>query len=384
VTPRYHYLEVTGGPAPRRIDMPTTTYRPLNRPRPGAPLVVQLGWTSLGAVDLATGALRTDTSRNLGDVHHLVVGGGVVYAAADRLRRWERGALVASTDLAAEALAGHPPLGPIWLVADDTLLAWDGSAGAPRSLAEASAADIIDASPTEAIFTNLYDLYRVRPGAAPERWFTFHEDAYLADLDASTGRLLLSTDGGVSIVAPDEERVIGVANDDCWSPSFPRLARGIERAVIDAEAAVRVYDTASGRLVGSLDTADTVTLDAEFLGPDAGTLAVLIEDAVLLWPIGAARAARWTLPLTASPVTLAASSDGLELAIGFDDGSLAWTTVADARAAATSLRVHAAAAPTACDDGSTAVTTLDDLRGTSLEDEDDEDDWCDGGDCGAE
>ncbi len=359
----YRTLGVTaaGGAGLHDIALPGYTTVAPARPRDGGPVVVALGDSSLAAIDVSSGTVHTDGTRNLTEAASLLARGGDVVSSSDAARRWHWGALAATGPRTVTAMASAGPTLPIWLVADDQLQRWDGISGA-LPIASAGACDILDATADTVAYTDLYDVMRLGPDGTPATWFRYDDDLILADMDVPTDRLLLANDGGVSVVRPATGRVFAVDNVACWSPSDATLATGVERMALDGDSRIDVYDTSLGARLSSLEIVGYATALA-FVGPEADQLVVLVDEAVLLWRIGVAKVRTWPLHPDLAPTGLDVSTDGRELALGFKDGTVMWLGMDELVEDSVERAARLLPPGEPCDDGTAAIRSIDLLRG---------------------
>lgn len=369
-------LTITAAGREQVWPLPATTYGALARPSGAGPLGLTFGDVTVAAVDVATGDVRTAADRNLTAPTRVLARGGDVVSIAEATRRWHAGALRDQALGPVAALAAAGPGAPLWLVIDDQLHRWDDDAGAPAPVADAGACDLIDATVDEVAYTDLYDIWRRSTDGTVTRWFTYDDDAILADMDLTTDRLLLATEGGISVVWPTQARVVGLPNVGCWAPSTPAFATGAPRLALDGDDRVDVYDTDQGRHLGGL-WVDGFAAALAFVGPDADTLAILLDRELVLWQVGTTVRRRWPLPVGRQGAALDVSLDGREVALGFTDGAVMWIGMDELLRDSAELLARRLPAGEPCDDGPPPVDDIDTLRGEPASDDSDDEPYAD-------
>jgi hypothetical protein len=259
---------------------------------------------------------------------------GAVAVAADRLRLVRDGAPAAIGPAGVRQLAVAPPGRPIAAITDD-VVTWDPATAVVDVVArDHLAASVLDRAGDELTWNVAGSLYRARAGGGVEPWIGLPDGADPVALDAATGRVAWR-EGDVYRIADVDARdvwTLQVAGDrGCGATGRVRFERGTTRFAIQTGTWIERFDLVDRARLGAvrLDGAHAAAWD---LVAGTGELAIAAAGEVVLWRPGAAAATRWVPPIARGPDELAVDASGAELAIGYEDGGVAWIHLAGLRA----------------------------------------------------
>lgn len=285
-------------------------------------------------VDLATGALRRPEG-NSRSIHGVAVGGGTALVNSDRLREFAGGAQSAVGDHTIRQVAVGAVIGPVLTTGWDAITAWNPATGERRVVHElAGLGHLIARSAKEVAYDDGDVIYR-RAAVGPERrWAHAHADATLAAIDLASETAVWTYKDAIRVADLARGQIASFTVPDrfggCSTGTEVRALPG-RRLAIDSLGVVHVYDHAG-------EWQATAAFDDPILSWDAGASGEIVlatATEIVLWSPRTRKAFAVTTGRAVEPHTLAVSADGKEIAVAFDDGSLAYTTVERVRARAT-------------------------------------------------
>lgn len=284
-------------------------------------------------VSLANGAIKRPDG-NSRSIHSLAVGGGMVVVNSDRTRAFVGGKQTAVGDMMIRELAIGMVVGPVLTTGWGAITTWDPATGAKQVVHElAGSGTMIAGTAKETAYDDDNVIYRRAAGAAERRWLRAHEDAQLRAIDLAHDTVVWKYKDAIHIAAVDRGRLTSFLAPDrfggCTEGDAVRVLPD-RRFAIEALGIVHVYDDTGGWQA-------TASFDWAIAGWEVaagGELVMIVNRELVLWNPRTGKTVAVPLDRAADPHSIAVSNDGKEVAIAFDDGALAYTTVERLRARA--------------------------------------------------